>query len=85
MMRSVYEQRTDDAREIQRHLCAGTTRVSGRKFGAVAKLLWPNKTAAYLASIAGYDQRTAERWLSGEYEPPGIVIAAVIVEITRRT
>lgn len=60
-------------------------RVSGNKrFGAVAKVLWPGKTAAHIAVIAGVEERTAKRWLSGEFEPPGIVIAAVIVEITKR-
>lgn len=58
-------------------------KIVGRKFGAVAKVLWPFKTAAHIAAIAGRDQRTAERWLSGEFEPPAIVIAAVIVEITK--
>lgn len=60
------------------------TLVPPLKFAAVARLLWPNKTAAHLANISGRDERTAKRWLSGEYEPPAIVIAAVIVEITRR-
>jgi hypothetical protein len=59
--------------------------MSVRKFGAVAKLLWPNKTAATLASLAGANIRTAERWLSGEFEPPGVIIAAVIHEITKRS
>jgi hypothetical protein len=54
------------------------------KFAAVARLLWPIKTAAHLASIAGKDERTAKRWLSGEYEPPARVIAAVIIAITER-
>lgn len=53
-------------------------------FGVVAKALWPRKTAAMLASIGGKDERTAKRWLSGEYEPPGVVIAAIVVEITKR-
>lgn len=38
-----------------------------------------------VASIAGADERTAKRWLAGEFEPPAIVIAAIIVEITKRT
>lgn len=70
--------------EMHRHECRAPTKLSVRKFGPVAKLLWPHKTAAHLASIANTQVRTAERWLSGEYEPPAIVIAAVIVEITKR-
>lgn len=55
-----------------------------RKFGAVARVLWPFKTAIHIAAIAGVEERTAKRWLAGEFEPPAIVIAAIIVEITKR-
>lgn len=82
-MRSVYEERAAEAREIDRQTRRDTDKIVGRKFGRVAKLLWPGKTAAHLAAIAGRTERTAERWLSGEFEPPAIVIAAVIVELTR--
>ena len=83
-MRSVYEQRVADARETERQIWQGTDKIVSRKFGAVAKLLWPVKTAATLAAIAGTNERSAWRWLSGEFEPPAVVIAAVIVEITKR-
>jgi hypothetical protein len=53
-------------------------------FGKVARIIWPERTAERLAEIANTNERTAWRWLSGEYEPPAVVIAAVIVEITRR-
>lgn len=72
------------ATELHRHDCRAPTKMSVGKFGAVAKLLWPDKTAATLAVIAGKNVRTAERWLSGEFEPPAAVIAALIVEITKR-
>jgi hypothetical protein len=76
---------TTVAREIQGHCLPGRdTLVPPPKFAAVARLLWPEKTAAHLASIAGKDERTAKRWLAGDYEPPAIVIAAIIVEITKR-
>lgn len=55
------------------------------KFKAVANILWPVKTAAHIAAIAGVDERSAARWLSGYCEPPAVVIAAIVVEITRRT
>ena len=54
------------------------------KFAAVARVIWPEKTAANIAAIAGKDERTAKRWLAGEFEPPAIVIAAVIVELVKR-
>jgi hypothetical protein len=84
-MRSVYEERRAEATEIDRQIRRGADKIVGRKFGAVAKLLWPFKTAAHLATIASSTERTAERWLSGEFEPPAIVIAAIIVEITKRS
>lgn len=54
-----------------------------RKFSAVAKVLWPQKTAAELAFIAKTDERTAKRWLRGEHEPPLSVILAIIHEMLR--
>ena len=54
-----------------------------RRFSAVAKLLWPNKTAACLAAIAKADERTAKRWLRGEHEPPLSVVMAIIHEMMR--
>ena len=62
----------------------GTDKIVSRKFGAVAKVLWPTKTAAYIAALAGRDERTAARWLSGEFEPPIIVVLAVVQEIFRQ-
>jgi hypothetical protein len=54
-----------------------------RKFAAVAKVLWPVKTALCLADIAKTNERTAKRWLRGEYEPPLSVVLAVIHEMLR--
>jgi hypothetical protein len=54
-----------------------------RRFSAVAKVLWPVKTAACLAAIAKCDERHAKRFLSGEYEPPLSVVLAVIHEMLR--
>jgi hypothetical protein len=84
-MRSVYEAQRVEQTAIERQICRGTDKIVVRKFGAVAKLLWPSKTAAHLAFIAESTERSAERWLSGEFEPPAIVIAAIIVEITKRS
>ena len=83
-MRGVLEAARAEQSSIARQLRQGADRLVSRKFGPVAKLLWPDKTAAHLAAIADTNERTAWRWLSGEYEPPAIVIAAVIVEITKR-
>lgn len=83
-MRTVFGNPGAVAREIDGQFRQGTDKIVSRKFGAVAKVLWPHKTAAQLAVIADTNERTAARWLAGEFEPPGIVIAAVIVEITKR-
>jgi T5orf172 domain. len=72
-----------EAGEVVDPLGARPTK-KANKFAAVARALWPTKTSAHLAAIAGVDDRTAKRWLSGEYEPPAVIIAAIIVEITKR-
>jgi hypothetical protein len=84
-MRTVYEERVAEARQIDRRIRQGTVEVvSNSKFGAVAKVLWPHKTAAVLATIAKTNERAAWRWLSGEHEPPGCLLAAILVEIAKR-
>jgi hypothetical protein len=84
-MRTVYEERVAETTKIERQIRQGTVKsVSPIKFGIVCKALWPFKTAAHIASIAGTNERTAARWLSGEFEPPGVLIAAIVVEITKR-
>lgn len=84
-MRTVYERELSNASKIERQLRQGTDKiVSAGKFGIVAKALWPLNTAATIAAIAGKDERTGARWLSGEFEPPGIVLAKIMVEITKR-
>jgi hypothetical protein len=84
-MHGVFGNPVATAKEIDGHYRQGTDKIVGpSKFSIVAKALWPLKTAAHIAAIAGRDERTAARWLSGEFEPPNIVIAAVIVEITKR-
>jgi hypothetical protein len=84
-MHGTIQKRVDEARKIERHIRQGSDKiVSVGKFAVVAKALWPINTAAHIASIAKRDERTGARWLSGEFEPPGIVLAAIFTEITRR-
>jgi len=80
-MRSVYEERVAEARLIERQIRQGADKIVSRKFGRVAKFLWPLKTAAHLASVARVNERTAARWLSGEFEPPYCVVEATMHEI----
>ena len=72
-----------DAIKSQRQDCPSKDKIVPRKFGGVAKYLWPVKTAACLADIARSDERTAKRWLRGENEPPLSVVLAVIHEMLR--
>ena len=84
-MRSMYGNRDAVESEIQgRYVQGRDTLVPPPKFGAVCKLLWPDKTAAHIATIGGYDERTAKRWLSGEYDPPATVLVAVINKMFER-
>ncbi len=76
-MSGVLADRVAEAREIERRLCQGTDEIVRSEFPAVAKLLWPHKTAACLASIAKCEERSAWRWLSGEHEPPISIVLAV--------
>lgn len=77
-------QRVAEARAIERQICQGTDKIVSRNFGRVAKLLWPVKTAAHLASIANTNERTAARWLSGEFEPPYVIVEATMRAIFGR-
>lgn len=79
------------ATEINRHNSQQPDRIVGTpKFGAIAKVLWPPpNTAAQLADIAtksGHrtSVRTAERWISGEIEPPYVIVEATMHETFKR-
>ena len=80
-MRTVYERELANATKIERQICQGGGKIASNYFGPVCKLLWPLKTAAELAAIANTNERTASRWLSGEYEPPIVVVLAVVSKI----
>jgi hypothetical protein len=84
-MHGTLRNQIESARETERRICQGTDKiVSVGKFGLVAKVLWPVKTAAQLAAISKRDERTAARWLSGEFEPPFCIVSAVLNEIFQR-
>jgi len=81
-MRAVFGNPVAVATELQGQFVPGRDKiVPPPKFASVCRLLWPHKTAAHLAAIAGRDERTAKRWLSGEFEPPVKVVLAVIQEM----
>ena len=69
------------ATEINRQDLQRPARIVGpTDFSKCAKVLWPFKAAAQLAAIGGASERTAERWLSGEIEPP----IEIVIETMRR-
>lgn len=73
------------ATEIRgRSLQHGDEIVPPPKFGDVCRLLWPHKTAAIIAAIGKRDERTAKRWLAGEFEPPIAVVLAVMDKMFER-
>lgn len=73
------------AREFEGQFVPGRDKiVPPYKFPAVCKVLWPDKTAAHLAAISGREERTAKRWLTGEFEPPVSVVLAVMQEMFKR-
>lgn len=73
------------ANEIGGRFRPGQDKIVRRlKWVGVAKHLWPHKTDAHLAVITGKDERTGRRYLEGEHEPPGAVIAAIVAELFKR-
>jgi transcriptional regulator with XRE-family HTH domain len=50
-------------------------------FGPVARLCWPSKTAAEIASRVGVTPRAAERWMAGKRQPSAAAAAAIVSEI----
>jgi hypothetical protein len=80
-MRSPFGNSGSVTNEIQGQFTEGRDKLVTRNFGPIAKVLWPVKTAAHVAAIAGRDERTAKRWLSGEFDPPLIVVVATMEAI----
>ena len=83
-MHGNYERQIANATKIERQICQGGGKIVASYFGPVCKTLWPFKAAAELAAIANTNERTAQRWLSGEFEPPNVVVLAVINKIFGR-
>lgn len=71
--------------EIERRKQVCPDKIVRPMVGPVCKVLWPFKTAAHVATIIDSSERHASRILSGEFEAPGLLISAIVVEITRRS
>lgn len=83
-MRSVYETRVAEAREIERELLQGTAKICSNRFGIAWKALFPIKAAEELAARTDVSVRTAASQLSGEFPLSGRSLAAIIAEIARQ-
>lgn len=64
-------------REIQGQFSPSRDKIVTRKFGIVAKALWPEKTAFYIAEVCNCDERQAKRYLTGEYPVPYIMVRRI--------
>lgn len=78
-MRSVFESEVAQARGIGGR--GPDILVQPPRWTDFARVCWPNKTALHLAAISGRDERTARRWLAGEFEPPLVVVNALIQKL----
>jgi len=65
------------ATEIGGQFRPGRDKIVLRKFGVIAKALWPEKTASHVAAICDCDERQAKRYLTGEYPVPYIMVRQV--------
>jgi len=86
-MHGTIPSRIEQAREIERRLRQGDDKIVAPPIWTeFARLCWPLKTAAHLAALAGdkTTERTAQRWLSGEFDPPNTVMAALIAKLFER-
>lgn len=84
-MLSEYERRLAEASEIEGRILRGEDKIVPPPLWVdFARRCWPDKTAAHLASIAGRDERTAKRWLSGEFEPPNVIMLVLISKLFER-
>lgn len=70
------------ATEIGGHFPTPADTIVPRLFGPIAKLIWPNNTEAWVASLARRDVRTVRRWISGEIDAPAHVWAVMFAIAT---
>jgi hypothetical protein len=81
-MRALFGNADVTAREMQGRFLQSRDKIApAPNWADHARLAWPHKTAAHIASIAGRDERTAKRWLAGEFPLPPEVMLALINHI----
>jgi hypothetical protein len=83
-MRTVYEREVANAAKIEGQIARGKDGYVRSLVGPVCRVIWPGKTDHHIAGICGCDPRNARRYMSGEIPIPSILVAAIVVEITKR-
>jgi hypothetical protein len=86
-MGSVSEAPRTAASEVARAFGGGGEQSFGDEgsvLSAIARMLWPHKTAAHLAAATNCSVRAAEMYLAGDREFSGDALAAVINEVLKR-
>ena len=73
-MRTQFGNAAATAIEIQGQFRPGNDKIVIRKFGVIAKALWPDKTAFHVAAICDCDERQAKRFIAGEYPVPYVML-----------
>jgi hypothetical protein len=68
--------------EIGGHIPTPADGIVQKPFGRIAKIIWPDDTEAWIASLAKRDVRTARRWISGEIDAPAHVWAVMFAIAT---
>jgi hypothetical protein len=81
-MSGLSSERAGEAREISGHIPTPADGIVQKPFGRIAKIIWPDDTEAWIASLAKRDVRTARRWISGEIDAPAHVWAVMFAIAT---
>lgn len=70
--------------ETQRTNVRPGEQMFGSVLSDVARTLWPAKTAAHIAAVAGCTERAVEFYLAGDREWSGDALAVIVAEILKR-
>ena len=83
-MRAVSRVPRSEQATIARADFSGDEQLFGSVLSQVARMLWPQKTAANIAAVANCSVRAAEFYLAGQREWSGDAVAAIVIEILKR-
>ena len=76
-MRTAFGNSEVVAIEINGKFRPGVDKIVHRKFGVIAKALWPEKTEFNVAAICDCDERQARRYIKGEYPVPYVMLREI--------